>query len=56
MKKRMIGRGTRLHPSKENVMVIDVVDVTRSHDLVNLATLFGLLPDDFLGRSVCMFF
>lgn len=39
---QMIGRGTRLHPGKENVTIIDVVDVTNDKRLVNLATLFGL--------------
>ena len=42
----MIGRGTRLHPGKENVTVVDIVDVTRDQKLVNLATLFGL-PFEF---------
>jgi superfamily II DNA or RNA helicase len=43
---QMIGRGTRLHPGKENVTVIDIVDVTKNHKLINLSTLFGL-PKDF---------
>jgi len=43
---QMIGRGTRLHPGKENVTVVDIVDVTRDQKLVNLATLFGL-PFEF---------
>ncbi|MBN1997741.1 DEAD/DEAH box helicase [candidate division KSB1 bacterium] len=41
---QMIGRGTRLHPGKKDVVVIDIVDVTRDNKLVNLATLFGLPP------------
>jgi len=49
---QMIGRGTRLHPGKENVVIIDVVDVTRQHKLVNLATLFGLPPRfNLAGRT-----
>ncbi len=39
---QMIGRGTRLHPGKENVTVVDIVDVTRDHSLAGLPTLFGL--------------
>ena len=38
----MIGRGTRLHPGKENVTVIDIVDATREHSLTTLPGLFGL--------------
>jgi len=49
---QMIGRGTRLHPGKENVVIIDVVDVTKQHKLVNLATLFGLPPRfNLAGRT-----
>ena len=39
---QMIGRGTRLHPGKDNVTVIDIVDVTRKHSLTTLPGLFGL--------------
>ncbi len=42
---QMIGRGTRLHPGKENVTVIDIVDVTKGHSLATLPSLFGLSPD-----------
>ncbi len=42
---QMIGRGTRLHPGKENVTVIDIVDVTRGHSLTTLPSLFGLSED-----------
>lgn len=38
---QMIGRGTRLHPGKENVTVIDIVDATREHSLTTLPGLFG---------------
>jgi hypothetical protein len=37
----MIGRGTRLHPGKQNVIIIDIVDVTRDHSLTTLPGLFG---------------
>jgi len=43
---QMIGRGTRLHPGKKNVVIVDIVDVTRDNKLVCLPTLFGL-PDNF---------
>jgi ATP-dependent helicase IRC3 len=42
---QMIGRGTRLHPGKENVLVIDIVDVTRDQKLATLPSLFGLSQD-----------
>ena len=49
---QMIGRGTRLHPGKANVTIIDVVDVTRDQKLVNLSTLFGLPSKfDLEGRT-----
>ncbi len=39
---QMIGRGTRLHPGKRDLMIIDLVDVTKDHSLVTLPSLFGL--------------
>lgn len=39
---QMIGRGTRLYPGKENVTIVDIVDVTREHSLTTLPGLFGL--------------
>jgi superfamily II DNA or RNA helicase len=41
---QMIGRGTRLHPGKPDLAVIDVVDATREHTLAGLNGLFDL-PD-----------
>lgn len=38
---QMIGRGTRLHPGKQNVTIVDIVDVTRDHSLTTLPGLFG---------------
>jgi hypothetical protein len=50
---QMIGRGTRLHPGKENVTVVDIVDVTREHSLTTLPSLFGLMPAfDLEGRTI----
>ena len=49
---QMIGRGTRLHPGKTDVTVIDIVDVTRDQKLVSLPTLFGLPSTfDLKGRT-----
>jgi ATP-dependent helicase IRC3 len=39
---QMIGRGTRLHPGKENVTIVDIVDATREHSLTTLPSLFEL--------------
>lgn len=49
---QMIGRGTRLHPDKEHVTIIDIVDNSRKHSLVTLPSLFGLAPHfDFKGKT-----
>lgn len=49
---QMIGRGTRLHPGKENVTIIDIVDVTRENSLTTLPSLFGLSNDfDLEGHT-----
>lgn len=49
---QMIGRGTRLHPGKDNITVIDVVDNCRKHNLVTLPSLFGLAPHfDLKGKT-----
>ncbi|MBA0087758.1 MAG: DEAD/DEAH box helicase [Acidobacteria bacterium Pan2503] len=39
---QMVGRGTRLHPGKRDLMVIDVADNSRSHQLPGLHSLFNL--------------
>ena len=39
---QMVGRGTRLHPDKSDLLVIDIVDNSRKHSLVGLHTLFRL--------------
>ncbi len=38
---QMIGRGTRKYRGKENITIIDIVDVTRDHSLTTLPSLFG---------------
>jgi superfamily II DNA or RNA helicase len=39
---QMIGRGTRRHPDKTDLLVLDVVGVSRLHSLVTMPSLFGL--------------
>ncbi|MCX4241795.1 DEAD/DEAH box helicase [Paraliomyxa miuraensis] len=39
---QMVGRGTRLHPDKQDLMVIDVVDNSRKHRLAGLHHVFDL--------------
>ena len=39
---QMVGRGTRLHPDKTDLMVVDVVDNSRTHTLPGLYSLFNL--------------
>jgi len=39
---QMVGRGTRLYPDKEDLMVVDVVDNSRNHTLPGLYSLFNL--------------
>ncbi|KAF3904955.1 hypothetical protein ABW20_dc0110390 [Dactylellina cionopaga] len=47
---QMIGRGMRLHPSKEDCHIIDVVG-SIDKGVVTTPTLFGLPPDEVLDRS-----
>lgn len=42
---QMVGRGTRLHPGKKNLTVIDVADNSRTHRLPGLHSLFNLPLD-----------
>jgi superfamily II DNA or RNA helicase len=39
---QMVGRGTRLHPEKKDLMVVDVTDNSRDHRLPGLYSLFNL--------------
>jgi hypothetical protein len=39
---QMLGRGTRLHPGKEDLQVLDFADNSARHSLVSTASLFGL--------------
>lgn len=42
---QMVGRGTRLHPGKQGLTVIDIADNSRKHALAGLNALFDL-PDE----------
>lgn len=39
---QMIGRGTRRHPDKDHLLVLDVVGASAEHSLVTVPSLFGL--------------
>src|SRR5215831_5438807 len=39
---QMVGRGTRLHPDKTDLMVVDVADNSRHHTIPGLHSLFNL--------------
>lgn len=41
---QMLGRGTRLHPDKSDLVVLDVVDNSSTHHLPGLHSLFELPP------------
>lgn len=41
---QMVGRGTRLHHEKNDLMVVDIADNSRSHTLPGLYSLFNLSP------------
>lgn len=47
---QMVGRGTRLHPDKDDLLVIDVVDNSRKHELAGVHSLFAL-PEDLELRG-----
>lgn len=42
---QMVGRGTRPHPGKADLLVLDLVGATERHDLVTSATLLGLTEE-----------
>jgi superfamily II DNA or RNA helicase len=48
-----IGRGTRIHPEKQDLIVIDLTDNSTKHSLITLPGLFGL-PAEFelKGKNV----
>lgn len=46
---QMVGRGTRLHPDKTDLLVVDVADNSRAHQLPGLHSLFNLPANMNLG-------
>lgn len=49
---QMVGRGTRLHPDKTDLLVIDIADNSRTHQLPGLHSLFNLpLNMNLSGRD-----
>lgn len=48
-----VGRGTRLHPGKENCRVVDFAYLTRDHDLVSAVDLYddGETPDEVMTKA-----
>jgi superfamily II DNA or RNA helicase len=52
---QMVGRGTRLHSGKSDLLVIDVADNSRKHTLAGLHALFDLNPAlDLQGSDALM--
>lgn len=50
---QIVGRGTRLHESKDNCKIIDIADTTVGKKPIGLPTLLGLPPDfDLKGQSL----
>ncbi|KAG0281973.1 hypothetical protein BGZ96_000963 [Linnemannia gamsii] len=49
---QMLGRGMRLHPGKEDCLVLDFVDVVRGDGLVTLPTLLGLDTDSVMKEEI----
>jgi ATP-dependent helicase IRC3 len=50
---QMVGRGTRCHPAKKNLVVIDISDNSKRHQLPGLDDLFNLPPGlDLKGSDV----
>ncbi len=49
---QMVGRGTRKFPGKNDCLILDVVGLTARHDLITIADLFGLEPQDLEDETV----
>lgn len=49
---QMVGRGTRLFPGKDHVLVIDLVGATKRLDLVTAAALLGVEEDKLDRKSL----
>ena len=42
---QMVGRGTRLYPSKQDCLILDLVGAATRHDLTTMASLFDVSPE-----------
>jgi superfamily II DNA or RNA helicase len=49
---QMVGRGTRLHPGKDDCLVLDLAGVTQRHDLATVAELAELDPAELEGKTL----
>ncbi|MFN3652583.1 MAG: DEAD/DEAH box helicase [Armatimonadota bacterium] len=48
-----VGRGTRIHPSKQDLLVLDVVDACQQHSLATVPAILDLPPQlDLQGQSL----
>lgn len=48
---QMVGRGTRPHPNKDHLRVLDFVAAVRGNDVVNVPGMFGVRDPDLLRRA-----
>jgi len=48
---QMVGRGTRRHPEKDDLLVLDVVGATLAHSLVTVPSLFGIEEEEDRKRA-----
>lgn len=39
---QILGRGLRLHPDKKDCLIIDINDIVRKHDLMNMSSVFEM--------------
>jgi superfamily II DNA or RNA helicase len=49
---QMVGRGTRLYPGKQDLLVLDLVGATGRHDLMTVADLFGVAAEAIESQTV----
>src|SRR5262249_24406255 len=49
---QMVGRGTRKFPGKDDCLILDLVGVTARHDLITVAELSELGPQDLGDETV----
>lgn len=49
---QMIGRGTRIHEYKPDLIVLDIVDVCSTHNIAHVSDMFGVREMDLLGMPL----